>query len=577
MNKKTILAFLLILVTFAFFYSPLYYKLIHQPYPFDAKKSSTTLSIKQSVDKQNNLLTSPTDTFEKAKPSALVATTSFQQQNQASFKTIKVTNGKLVCSITEKGAQISSIEIKDFKYTIGNKAGQVIQLIDSSIGYGANLTLDNKSYDNSPFKYSGDSNIIINSAKSNIDFVCIDSNGLSITKRFVFEKNSYKIGLEVLSAGLKNRKITYGWKPGVSESEYSAKPSKTNPLKTDLHYSDGKTVYIENKKAGETEDLSGNYNWIGVSSKYFLISMVTDTLSNPDFKFTAFALPGIDPKQSRINYSLQVSHVATSDMDSIWCYTGPTQIDILKQYHVMFEKVLFKGYAWFFFADKWFPPLCDAVLWLLGWLFLYTKDYGFVILILTLILKLVTFPLTQSSMTSMKKMAEIQPELNKVREKYKNKPQIMNQKLMEYYKENNINPLAGIGGCLPMVIQMPIMISLYIVLNKAIELREHTTLLVPWIKDLTQPEVFFKMPFGWEIPFYGSSVALLPILMAILMYFQNKMTIKDPNQKAMIWMMPIIMLVMFNNFPAGLSLYFVFSSFLQLLQQLLTNGLKPKK
>ena len=562
-----------------FFSSPLYFKLIHQPYPYGTPSNTVKSPLTSNVDKTNNLLTN-TNSIMEAQPTSHTNTplsTQITQQGSLSYKTIKISNGKITCYITEKGAQLSYIEINDFKYTLGAKKGQKIQLLDSSLGYGANLTLDNTSYDSKYFQCQCASDLFVSGKSQNIDFVCSDSSSDKITKRFTFEPNSYKIGLEIISPTLKNRKITYGWKPGISESEFSAKQTKMMPFKNELHYSDGKTVYHENKKPGETEELSGNYTWIGISSKYFLLSMITDTASNPDFKFSTFAIPGADAKHNQINYSFQLSHEATSDIDAVWFYAGPTQIDILKQYHLLFEKVLFKGYAWFFFADKWFPPLCDFVLWLLGWLFLYTKDYGFVILILTLILKLVTFPLTQSSMTSMKKMAEIQPELNKIREKYKNKPQIMNQKLLEYYKENNINPLAGIGGCLPMVLQMPIMISLYIVLSKAIELREHSTIILPWVKDLTQPEIFFSLPLGWEIPLYGSTVALLPILMALLMFFQNRMTIKDPNQKAMIWMMPIIMLVMFNNFPAGLSLYFVFSSFLQLIQQLLVNQLTNKK
>ena len=149
----------------------------------------------------------------------------------------------------------------------------------------------------------------------------------------------------------------------------------------------------------------------------------------------------------------------------------------------------------------------------------------------------------------------------------------MNQKIMEFYRNEGINPLGGMGGCLPMVLQMPIMISLFIVLRKAIELRGQGTFLIPWVKDLSQAEVLF--PLGFNVPLYGSNVALLPILMAILMYFQNKATIKDPNQKAMVYFMPIMMLVLFNNFPSGLCLYFTFSTALQVIQQVITD--KKKK
>jgi YidC/Oxa1 family membrane protein insertase len=141
----------------------------------------------------------------------------------------------------------------------------------------------------------------------------------------------------------------------------------------------------------------------------------------------------------------------------------------------------------------------------------------------------------------------------------------MQQKMLELYQSEGINPMASLGGCIPILIQMPIMIALFIVLRKAVELRGEITFFLPWVHDLSQAEILFRLPFA--IPFYGDNFAILPIAMAGLMFIQNKMTIKDPNQVAMIYMMPVIMLVMFNNFPAGLTLYFAFSNLLQILQQ----------
>jgi YidC/Oxa1 family membrane protein insertase len=120
---------------------------------------------------------------------------------------------------------------------------------------------------------------------------------------------------------------------------------------------------------------------------------------------------------------------------------------------------------------------------------------------------------------------------------------------------------------------MPIFIALFVVLIKAIELRGAGTIIVPWVNDLSKPEslISLKSIFPEGLPMYGSSIALLPIIMAILTYFQNKMTIKDPNQKMMIYFMPIFMLVLFNNFPAGLVLYWTFSNAIAIVQQYYTN------
>ena len=152
----------------------------------------------------------------------------------------------------------------------------------------------------------------------------------------------------------------------------------------------------------------------------------------------------------------------------------------------------------------------------------------------------------------------------------------MNEEIMALYKEEGVNPLNP--GCLPMFLQMPIFIALFVVLRKAIELRGAGTILVPWVHDLSQPESLFSLdkliPGG--IPLYGSNLAVLPIIMAVLTYFQNKMTIKDPNQKMLVYFMPVFMLVIFNNFPAGLVLYWTLSSALGLVQQYYTDQKKRK-
>jgi len=195
---------------------------------------------------------------------------------------------------------------------------------------------------------------------------------------------------------------------------------------------------------------------------------------------------------------------------------------------------------------------------------------------LTVLSRVITYPMTQSSMKSMNRMKDLQPKINALRAKYKTNAKKMNEELMALYRKEGINPLNP--GCLPMFLQMPVFIALYVVLQAAIELRGAHSVLLPWVSDLSQPENVFNLasiiPGG--IPFYGTHVAVMPILMAILTFFQNKMTIKDPNQKAMVYIMPIFMLVIFNNFSSGIVLYWTFSSALGILQQFLLDRSKKK-
>jgi YidC/Oxa1 family membrane protein insertase len=187
-------------------------------------------------------------------------------------------------------------------------------------------------------------------------------------------------------------------------------------------------------------------------------------------------------------------------------------------------------------------------------------------------------------MKSMNRMKLLQPKINHLRDRYKNNPKKMNEEIMAMYREEGINPLNP-GGCLPMFLQMPILFALYMVIQKAIELRGAHTWMIPWVKDLSQPEILISLQqlgldkvFPSGIPMYGYGIALMPVVMAILTFFQNKMTIKDPNQKAMIYFMPVFMLVLFNNFPAGLVFYWTFSNALGILQQyILEKSMQKEK
>lgn len=187
-------------------------------------------------------------------------------------------------------------------------------------------------------------------------------------------------------------------------------------------------------------------------------------------------------------------------------------------------------------------------------------NYGIAIILLTIIVRVIFWPITHKSTEGMKRMATVAPLVKEIREKYKENPQKQQQEIMALYKEHKVNP---IGGCLPMLIQIPVFIALFVVLRTAIELRFADFL---WIKDLSEPENLFpgQLPFGF-------SLNILPILMAVTMYFQMKFspTAGDPaQQKIMGLMMPAMMLVFLYNFAAGLALYWTTQNLLMIVQQL---------
>ncbi len=191
---------------------------------------------------------------------------------------------------------------------------------------------------------------------------------------------------------------------------------------------------------------------------------------------------------------------------------------------------------------------------------LWPHNYGVAIILLTILVRIVFWPITRKSTESMKRMQEIQPLVKAVQAKYKDNVQKQQQEIMALYKEHKVNPL---GGCLPMLIQIPVFIALFVVLRSAIELRFAHFL---WIKDLSQPENLFPgiLPFGL-------SLNILPIFMAATMFWQQKLTPSasaDPNQQKIMMFMPIMMLVMFYNFASGLALYWTTQNILMIAQQL---------
>jgi YidC/Oxa1 family membrane protein insertase len=212
------------------------------------------------------------------------------------------------------------------------------------------------------------------------------------------------------------------------------------------------------------------------------------------------------------------------------------------------------------FGWKIIQPISKLVLWAFQFLNSFIPNYGIVIVVFSLLVKIILHPLTKKSYQSMQEMQRIQPEMARLREKYASDPQKMNMEVMKLYKEHGVNPM---GGCLPMLLQMPLLYALFIVFRSTIELRQAP--FFGWIKDLSAPDTIFHLPFS--IPLYGDTVNVLPIVMGATMPIQQAMTVTDPKQKMMVYMMPIIMTLAFNTFPSGLNLYYTLFNVLSILQQ----------
>jgi len=564
MNKNTIIALLLIMITVSFFGSETYQK-------FYTEKIKKNEYKKPEIKKEKRTKKDNEQNYSEYKNDKEIKGTEEikKEDDEKKVDTIWLENKKMTIGITEMGGKIVSVKMKEYQ---NEDTKENIEIIRKQEKGGAQLYIGGISYNEKLFDdgIDGDRKIKVKN-KEDIKLK-YEKDGEIVEKIFTIEEDSYKIGLEIKSENIKGKSVNVGWEGGIVESEKQDNRQEQRVV----HYYNGKNIEHLKFKNKKQEETTGFYKWIGITSKYFLVSIVSENINDADMGISGYKIPGNEKEKKvvEIDYDISFKTVAEENYKKYWFYVGPTKFEELKKYNEGFEKVLFPvmGYGKiFFWSEKWFPWIAEFVLWLLLMLKSIVKDYGVAILIITIISRIVTYPMTQSSVKSMNKMKEIQPKVNKIRSKYKNNPQKMNEEIMKIYRKEGVNPLNP--GCLPMFLQMPIFIALFVVLRKAIELRGAETILLPWIKDLSKPEVLISLksiiPGG--IPIYGSQIALLPIINAMLMFIQNKMTIKDPNQKAMIYIMPVFILFIFNNFPSGLVLYWTLSSAIQLFQQYITG------
>ncbi len=359
-----------------------------------------------------------------------------------------------------------------------------------------------------------------------------------------------------------NRQYQFGWKNGLPSSE-SYVTDDNNYNQAYVYMGDELESYdVTEEGKKETATFTGKADWIGVRTKYFLgsISNINANVSDGVY-ISGRGIKRKDYVQRLYDVGYNVRYSGGQTSDSLRLYLGPLYSKELKGYNNNLD-VLIMNNGWY---ERMFRFLTVPVLPLLEFLYSMIPNYGIVIIIFSIIIKLLVFPLTKKSFVSMREMQKVQPLLAEIKEKYKGDAQRLNKETMKLYKEHGVNPL---GGCLPTLLQFPFLISLFIVFRSTIQLRG--AVFIPgWINDLSMPDTLFTLPF--HIPLYGDQFNLLPILMALTMIFQSKMTMQDPKQKAMVYMMPIFMLLLFNSFPSGLNLYYTLFNVWSIIQQKYIN------
>jgi YidC/Oxa1 family membrane protein insertase len=311
----------------------------------------------------------------------------------------------------------------------------------------------------------------------------------------------------------------------------------------------------------------GNVDWLAVKNKYFAqILMPNDATECPRIWAQRELAAGETNGNLHAEKMTALSAVSAAVMfpeahiegdkpvvRAMQLYVGPKLYAALAPLKRSIVDVMEFGF---------WGPVGKVLLWTMNAIAsIWPHNYGLAIMLLTILIRIIFWPLTHKSTQSMKRMQAVQPLMKEIREKFKDNAQKQQQEMMKLYKEHKINPL---GGCLPMLIQIPVFIALFVVLRSAIELRFASFL---WIKDLSEAENLF--PFGYSIPLLGwSAINILPILMAATMFWQQKLTPStgDAQQQKIMMFMPVMMLFFFYNFAAGLSLYWTTNQVLMIVQ-----------
>jgi YidC/Oxa1 family membrane protein insertase len=315
---------------------------------------------------------------------------------------------------------------------------------------------------------------------------------------------------------------------------------------------DGTLEEIKVKDIADKPDISGNFRWIGITDRYFMTALIPEETASATMKMEKV---GDDMIISQLVLAETAIASGEAKTFAYKAFIGPKDTETLKTANYELGEAVNFGM---------FDILAKPFLWIMNQIYKVIPNYGIAIIILTLITKIILFPLGNKSYKSMNDMKRMQPLMTEIREKYKDDKKKMNEETMALYRTYKINPM---GGCLPMVVQLPVFFALYRMLYQAIELRHAP--FFGWINDLSAPDRLFQ--FGFSIPFmeppYG--IPVLTIVMGATMFLQQKMSPPpgDPTQAKLMMFMPLIFTVIFINFSAGLVLYWLINNIFSIAQQ----------
>ena len=558
MDRNTVVALLLITVVLVL--TPYYMDIVSPPAPIEQSQDNDELTLEEESNLKNDKLTSSFSNQNLTLDDELSVLIETEVEEEKFY----IETDLFLAEISSLGGgTLSSFELKQYLSADSSLVNLIFEKNKTNLQITAK-NIDGEILDLlSPWVVEKAPPLPYINNETEIVFSKNLSGNKSITKTLIFYPDSYEIiiktDLSAMNRELLSGSYSLNWSGGLPPTEKD--PSLEKATFNAFVYQGEELTDIKADDEISIQDFNGDVDWVAARTKYFVASLVPNLASDVQkATITSVVLDDIE------SYSMGLQ-ISAKESNTTKLYLGPLELEKLEEYNNL-DKVMNLG--WWIIT-----PISKVVLKVIKAMHSVIPNYGVVLLIFSVLVKLLVYPLTAKSYKSTQAMQALAPEIAAIKEKFKTNAQKVNTATMELYKKKGVNPM---GGCLPMVIQMPLLFSLFTVFRSTIEFRGEPFFW--WIKDLSAPDIIFNLPF--TIPIYGGYVCALPIFMAGSMYLQQKMMTpasmtgeQAQQQKLMQTFMMGFFFLLFNTFPSGLNLYYTTFNILTVLQQKFLTKPKP--
>ncbi|MGE3799505.1 MAG: membrane protein insertase YidC [Candidatus Kapaibacterium sp.] len=552
MDKRTFAAFILIGAVFliwSFFFSP-------KPEPPKNSGADTVAKVESPADTSGGGKQG-VDSLPVAEVPQVDSNDPYRAWKQGDERYLTIETPLYTALLNTKGGLLARFTLKEYKAWYGAP----VQLINDSAGFPGELGVtlkmaDGKDLDTRQFYFDlsedstisvGEHDSVVITARLATPVVAGDSTGgegsgaAFLEKRFVFRGNDYDIDFNVNTPGNEGGYVI-DWEGGLKYQEHNSVGESSEAKAYVMVNEELQDLDAELDVPNKTESFTGSIDWVGTKTKYFAAALIPQAPLTTTATLNGSAVKA-DSSGLVESYDFDLVVPSGSQKTGFTLFVGPLEYDIAREHDLT-------GMVSYGFLEPIVRPIAEYVLLpLFRLLHSFIANWGIVIIVFSLLIRGALWPLSIPQIKSSEKMRLVQPVITEMRDKYKDDPQKMQMETMKVYREYGVNP---VGGCLPLVLQLPVLYALWTTLSNAIDLRQADFAF--WIHDLSVPDTLIHLPFS--LPLIGTQLSGLALIMGATLFIQQKLMITDPKQKMIVYIMPIFLTIAFNHFPSGLNLYY---------------------